>query len=69
MNEINLKPCPFCGGKVGFNHNVELIPDGVVCQKCKIVVRYMRIKMKSKDNFEVPMKQMAEAWNRRAENG
>ena len=67
MNEIKLKPCPFCGGKVNFNHNAELIPDGVVCQRCKMIVRYMRIKTRAKEQFSVPMEQIAEAWNRRAE--
>lgn len=62
---IDLKECPFCGKPVQFNYNLELTPDGVVCMNCHMIAKYTRIKCKNTDPFEVPMKQIAERWNRR----
>ena len=63
-----LKPCPFCGGKVDFNYNMELIPDGIRCLKCWYVIRYMKMpKTTQTTKFSEIMKPMAERWNRRTE--
>lgn len=60
-----LKPCPFCGGKVKFNHNIELVPDGIYCPACRMLVRYYGIRAKKNEVFGVIMDEIAEAWNRR----
>lgn len=60
-----LKPCPFCGGKVDFNYNIELEPDGIICNNCKTVLRFMRVRHKKNDPYGVVMDRMAEIWNRR----
>lgn len=62
-----LKPCPFCGGKVEFNFNIELEPDGVRCARCKYILRYPSIRVKkSTEPFSVVMDKMADKWNTRA---
>ncbi len=61
----DLKPCPHCGGKVKFNHNAELIPDGIFCPNCHMMVRFTTIHANRGDKFEVIMDELAEAWNRR----
>lgn len=63
--KLKLKPCPFCGSVVCFNYNGELEPDGIRCEKCKMLVRYHRIKVKPGERFSVCMEKLAEAWNRR----
>ena len=63
---IILKNCPFCGQEPDFTYNLDLVPDGIKCRTCHIVVRYPRIRAKPKDKFEVVMQQMADCWNRRA---
>ena len=64
MNE-ELKPCPFCGGKVNYTHNMELIPDGIACMHCWTVTRFIRIRPKKRETFGETMKKMSEIWNRR----
>lgn len=65
----DLKPCPFCGGKVDFNHNIAGVPDGIRCMGCRTILRYLRIKHQNSKPFGIVMDEMAEAWNRRAEDG
>lgn len=66
MNKpISLLPCPFCGGRVRFNHNVWLEPDGIWCESCHCLIRFPRIEHSKKDRFEATMSAMADAWNRR----
>ena len=62
-----LKPCPFCGGKVGYNYNIELKPDGIHCLNCKMIVRFSGIKMNPKETYGELQARFAEKWNRRAE--
>lgn len=63
----DLKPCPFCGGKVDFNFNMEFEPDGIRCIRCKYILRYMKIRItKSTEPFSVVMDKMANEWNTRA---
>ena len=61
MDEIKLKPCPFCGGK-----GVEILEDGnkylyyrymAQCQKCGANAKLSRTKEEAR-----------KAWNRRAEH-
>ncbi len=63
-----LKPCPFCGEKVRFTYNIEFEPDGIMCATCHTVMRFIRIRAKSGEKFEVAMNKMAEIWNRRAKD-
>lgn len=65
---IDLKPCPHCGGRVRFNHNAELLPDGIFCPNCHMLVRFTTIQADRKDKFEVVMDRIAGAWNRREDN-
>lgn len=64
--ETELKSCPFCGGKVRMNHNIELVPDGIYCPTCHMKVNYTRELMKNKEQYGAVMARIAEAWNRRA---
>ena len=64
MNEM-LKPCPFCGGKVGYAHDIEMIPYGVTCMRCHMVVRFTRIEAKKREPFGIVMDKIANAWNQR----
>ena len=64
-----LKPCPLCGGKVKFNYNIDFEPDSIACNACHMFVRFSRIRVKGNEKFEVVLKKMAEAWNRRANAG
>lgn len=61
----DLKPCPFCGEKVSYNFNADFEPDGIVCANCHIIVRFMRIKVKNNEKFEIAMDRMAWIWNER----
>ena len=65
MSNIKLKPCPFCGNPVWFNYNMDLEPDGVKCQACGYLLRYFGIRVKAGEKYEIAMKKIAEAWNRR----
>lgn len=61
-----LKPCPFCGGPVRYNYNLDLDPDGIACHNCHIVVRFPRVHVREHDKYGAALVAMAEAWNRRA---
>lgn len=63
-----LKPCPFCGGDVGYNYNIDLEPDGITCKNCYYILRFLHIKHKPKNVYGVVMEEMATAWNRRMED-
>lgn len=55
MDEIKLKPCPFCGGKaLALGHHVFWIR----CLKCG-----------AETTSCCSLEQAKEAWNRRADNG
>lgn len=60
---IELKPCPFCGGKA------RLFVNGgvrVICPKCYASTRILTDKMEYESNA---VETVIEAWNRRADNG
>lgn len=61
----DLKPCPFCGGKVQFNVNADCEPDGIACMHCHTLTRFMRTELKPGEGFGIAMYKMAEVWNRR----
>lgn len=64
MVELNrkLKPCPFCGSAVGITNCSFGVMGVISCGNCrtKFVIPW--------NEAESP-KDLAEAWNRRAENG
>ncbi len=41
--------------------------DGVKCHACGYLLRYFRIRVKAGEIYEIAMKKIAEAWNRRPE--
>ncbi|MDE7104660.1 MAG: Lar family restriction alleviation protein [Ruminococcus sp.] len=59
MNEIKLKPCPFCGREAILKEKVskDEIRYYVLCGKCM-----------SKSHMFVTEKDAVDAWNRRAKN-
>lgn len=60
---IELKPCPFCGGKA------RLFVNGgvrVICPKCYASTRILTDEMEYESNA---VETVIEAWNRRADNG
>jgi len=70
MDDLELKPCPFCGGRPTYNYDASMEPVGVYCVKCHAIIRFVRIRVKGDhEPFSVALEKIAEAWNRRAENG
>jgi len=64
---IELKPCPFCGGKVDFMYDAEFLPSGIHCIKCHMLAGFYRVKPpKPHEPYERVLNEFAEAWNRRA---
>ena len=64
-----LKPCPFCGNAVNYNFDMALEPIGVFCPKCHAVVRFTKIKPMGKRTAGNVMDDIAEAWDRRTNDG
>ena len=57
-NEIELKPCPFCGnGKVRYFKGFTIYQ--IICENCGAIVSFMGKEKKDKTG---------QAWNRRADN-
>lgn len=60
--EIELKPCPFCGGYAHLDDPSEMGDYGVSCENCGLFVMFGR-------DGECQTKEEAmEAWNRRADD-
>ena len=59
---MELKPCPFCGGKVRLDTAYSYFQDTVICcDGCDMVYTL--------DDCSATKEQIAEAWNRRYGNG
>lgn len=66
MNE--LKPCPFCGGKVQLVHDMETLETtGVYCLGCKGMARWPGIIMRDDESYGEHKEKIVKAWNRRKE--
>lgn len=69
MTEIELKPCPFCGGEAHFHRNNVMISNKsekcawVHCNRCGAKTKYFLRKF---DKHY--MRSANEAWNRRTDN-
>ena len=62
MANIDLKPCPFCGGNVRFDKAYSYFRDSVIyCDGCDIVFT-----MYGSDALD---DDVARVWNRRVDNG
>lgn len=62
MDEIKLKPCPFCGGKAVFK-DIDSSCSYVRCEKCGATGKTVKISKKySSDEKAI------EAWNGRVTN-
>lgn len=72
MNDKELKPCPFCGGKARF-HRAELtikgkLTDSVIvrCTKCNTRTRRHLFDCTTLNSRENAYVNAANTWNRRA---
>ena len=61
---IDLKPCPFCGGKPRFIHDIDGTPSGIHC-KCGALVRFVFMPKYVGETFGATQTRIAERWNRR----
>ena len=61
----DLKPCPFCGSSVMFNHAPTGEPTSVWCNRCHSLTTFSRVRTDHKRAFGEIMDEIAEAWNRR----
>ena len=59
---MELKPCPFCGGKAKYIYRLPY--SAVVCQKCKVATRLFVDYYEQQDGKA----EAIEAWNRRDDN-
>ncbi len=64
-----LKPCPFCGGRVIFGHGIDGGVTGIQCCACKSTTKFYAERFEWKKNEAVgeQMDRWIEAWNRRSE--
>ena len=62
MDNTGLKPCPFCGCDVRFDAAYSYFRDKVIyCDSCDMVFTL--------DDCGATASEIAEAWNRRVDNG
>ena len=59
---MELKPCPFCGGKAKYIYQMPL--NAVQCQKCKVFGKTICDLFEQQDGKAEAIK----LWNRRADN-
>jgi len=59
-----LKPCPFCGGRVILGRGIDCEITGILCRSCHVMVKW-DIQMRSHETFGENETKWAEKWNRR----
>lgn len=64
--DVELKPCPFCGERAKIKVNPSTLHATVICEKCSVTMK--KNYKGSKRIEEVLMELMANDWNRRANN-
>lgn len=64
----DLKYCPHCGNAVTFVYDLDGIPNGIACMRCRIVTRFLRERLKPKEKIGDLQIRMAEVWNRKVSN-
>lgn len=72
MAELNLKPCPFCGGRVKFVERIESPSHNdttVCCTGCNMEFSYSQDFAFSKSARVALNEPFEEHWNRRVDNG
>ena len=62
MNEIELKPCPFCGGEATFKRDRI---SGIYCVKCTNCKCMTTFQFDFGEGEEVSKRKAADVWNRR----
>lgn len=80
-DELNLKPCPFCGGKAEFYVKKHIVSEmksywciGVCCTKCNLILpKLYSLTLALGTNAEIQAiaderQRAVDDWNRRAEN-
>lgn len=66
MND--LKPCPHCGNKVDYAYDLELIPYGIHCPHCHMIVKFTRVaKPAANETMGSVMASISAKWNKRTE--
>lgn len=74
MNDIKLKPCPFCGGKAltririmreDPNISVDYAQLQIYCSKCNIGKAKTIDSNRTLDNLQTVMSQLIDSWNTR----
>lgn len=64
-----LKPCPFCGGKVQICYGIDYTVSGVRCDNCGLIAQWPRIKTRGNNKtFGELAKPYIKVWNRRGGN-
>lgn len=67
MNDVKLKPCPFCGERAKIKVNPSTLHATVICEKCSVTMK--KNYKGAKRIEEVLMELMANDWNRRENDG
>ena len=75
MEEVKLKPCPFCGGRAKMMMAITPVSIQanspavfVQCTECCAEMNKIIIPYTNYINLERKAKELAEKWNRRADN-
>lgn len=65
--ELELKPCPICGGHVQYCWGPEGEVHGLFCQGCRMYVRWSgeEMQLKNREPIGAQMLRWAYKWNRR----
>lgn len=61
-----LKPCPFCGGKVDYQYDGNFELSGIHCPRCHSRTTFYRfLTPKKSETYGETMDKWADCWNRR----